>query len=654
MEWKYPYYFLQDDSRDATLPWMVHNWRGLQQGELALYNFHQYSGYPQFGTGQNGTLYPPGYLALLLSQALFGHVYAAVDLLVIFNLALGVLGWLAFFRLLGLSPPAAVFGALACDLNSFQIYGSASWICVALVAAAFPWVLYCGARCLLRPTLEVVVGMVAARLTLFYYGCYQYFLYAAGLEVVALAGIYLALPADQPRASRRMALGSYLASWVHTALLAAPLLLPAWRQVDRSAFRQTSLLLAEFVSFSLPRFSWLGGVFNPFSNVVPGGIAEAMPFLGHIGYVTLALAAIGSYLALRSKLSLRRRWLMLFFLGLAALTMALSMGEFVLYLYKLPIYNRLRWPFRLLLFANYFQAILAVLALDHLLQKFISESRRRLVAAACMILLMANALALYIGFTPKPFRTHIEPIPFEDPLVSKLQNGKILTLGYWFWYQRGAEAFGYDYATLFDLYHFAGYDPLVPNPNAGIAMKLQYFATVEREISRIPWDLMRQWGVRWYVLSYLPTVTDRHRIAHRVDYRPVLSERGMTVTYRDDQRTVYQDNKAKPLVFWDDGRTDPVEYEIKTNSIALSAAPKEAGCLCLNFLWHPAFQASVDGRPVSLSTNPYGQMEIAVPPGRHSIEVKYRDADFERGLWVFAVGILGLALHYTRIRSLPR
>ncbi len=59
LEIKYPYYFLQDDNRDATLPWLVHNWRSLQEGEVALYNFHQYSGYPQLGTGQNGTLFPP-------------------------------------------------------------------------------------------------------------------------------------------------------------------------------------------------------------------------------------------------------------------------------------------------------------------------------------------------------------------------------------------------------------------------------------------------------------------------------------------------------------------------------------------------------------------------------------------------------------------
>lgn len=91
LELKYNYYFLQDDNRDYSLPLFVHNYHSLQNGELALYNFHQFLGYSSFATGQSHALDPIAYLSTFLSYFFFHHYYATIDVYVIILLIGGLL-----------------------------------------------------------------------------------------------------------------------------------------------------------------------------------------------------------------------------------------------------------------------------------------------------------------------------------------------------------------------------------------------------------------------------------------------------------------------------------------------------------------------------------------------------------------------------------
>lgn len=622
LELKYPYYFLQDDNRDYMLPWLVHNWRSLLTGEVPLYNFHQYSGLPSLGSA-SGALYPPGYVAALFSGALFGHPFATVDLMVVFHLASGALGWLALFRLLGLSPIAAIYGALACGLNSFLLYAGSSWMCVSALGAWFPWMLYFGLSLLRGPTLANWLGLMAVRLLLFYHGYIQYFLYAAILEVLALAGIAWA------DGTRRRPLLLYFSSWVYVALLSAPLLLPMWRQTQESAFRQAQVPFTEFVTYSVRPASWVAGLLNPFSQRVPTDLGAAIPYLSHVGYLAVILIVIVPF-ALWGSPAVEKR-LALLWLALAAASLSLAMGSFAAELYQIPIYNRWRWPFKYLVFANFFLAGLSALVLDQVLRKRIAAPFQRIVGSLCVVFLAANYLLLYAGTPPKPFRTHLERVPFDEPLREVLGRGKIFTMGFPWAAPRPASAIAFDYATLWGLYHFAGYEPLVPRTNADLALDLQYLASFDGQPGELPWTHLRRWGVRWYVTP-------------SADPLP-LTLYGLTARYADTERRFFEDPKAQGLVFWEDGRADSVDYQILTNSIQLRVSSKEAGQLCLNFLWHPLFQVRVDGRPGSLRANSYGQMLLDIPAGEHSIEVRFHDPEFSAGLQIAAAVLLALAAH---------
>lgn len=621
LELKYPYYFLQDDNRDYMLPWLVHNWRSLMAGEVPLYNFHQYSGLPSLGSA-SGALYLPGYVAVILSGALFGHPFATVDLMVVFHLVCGALGWLVFFRLLGLGPPSATYGALACGLNSFLIYAGSSWMCVSALGAWFPWMLYFGLSLLRGPSLTNWIGLLAVRLLLFYHGYIQYFLYAAIFEILVLAGI------AWKDAVRRRPLFLYLSSWVYVALLSAPLLLPMWRQTQVSAFRQAKVPLTEFVTYSVGRMTWAAGLLNPFSQHVPADLSAAIQYLSHVGYLAVILIAISPFVLWRSGAAEKRVALVWIVLAVAALTLAT--GGFAAELYRIPFYNRLRWPFKYLVFVNFFLAALSALVLDQALRRRITAPIQRIAGILCVTVLAVNYALLYAGTPPKPFRTHKERVPFDEPLREALVDGKIFTFGFPWGYSRPAVALGFDYATLWGLHHFAGYEPLVPETNANLALDLQYFSSFHGHPSQIPWAHMRRWGVRWYVTSY--------------DAEP-LSRWGLVPRFGDTQRRVFEDLQAKGLVFWEDGRADPVDYQIRTNSIQLRSSTKESGRLCVNFLWHPLFQLRLDGRPGSLRSNAAGQMLLDFPAGQHSIEIRFHDPEFMAGLQIAAAVLAALAAH---------
>ena len=53
LELKAPYYFLQDDNRDYSLPLWVGSARALAAGELGEFNFYQSLGMPLLSSGQS-------------------------------------------------------------------------------------------------------------------------------------------------------------------------------------------------------------------------------------------------------------------------------------------------------------------------------------------------------------------------------------------------------------------------------------------------------------------------------------------------------------------------------------------------------------------------------------------------------------------------
>jgi uncharacterized membrane protein YfhO len=99
----------------------------------------------------------------------------------------------------------------------------------------------------------------------------------------------------------------------------------------------------------------------------------------------------------------------------------------------------------------------------------------------------------------------------------------------------------------------------------------------------------------------------------------------MTPYFRDQDRTVFQDSEASPLVCWERGGVAGIDYRLTTNTIQVDTDSRQEDHLRLRFVGNPFFSAWVDGGQTELSTDEYGQMSLRVPAGRHRIVVRYRD-----------------------------
>ncbi len=98
------------------------------------------------------------------------------------------------------------------------------------------------------------------------------------------------------------------------------------------------------------------------------------------------------------------------------------------------------------------------------------------------------------------------------------------------------------------------------------------------------------------------------------------------------------------------GSTRLVAHE--ADRVALEAELSERGYVVLVDAWDPAWRAEVDGRPVELLRANVAFRAVAVPAGRHRIEMRYRPATLPWGLGISGLGLVaGVALAAPRRRA---
>jgi hypothetical protein len=293
-------------------------------------------------------------------------------------------------------------------------------------------------------------------------------------------------------------------------------------------------------------------------------------------------------------------------------------------LYFVPVLNRLRWPFKIQVFTSFFLVSAAAVGLAWLLSSLRGRKLSNAVFAAAMAVTVVNCLALYVGKSPRLIREPAESLPLSEPLASKLAHGKIVSLGY-APYGWSASSLGAGYATLFGLYHLAGYDPLVADANLDSALGMHFVPELNRPLDAKAVAHFRRWGVRWYVIAAYSTV-----------YPPLLESYGIRPVYRDTARAVYYDSAAAPLFSWSGMDPSGIEARMGVNAVSLETSNGHSGLLTMNLVYNRFFSAAIDGRPAEIARSAEGQMTVQVPPGAHRIAVRYRDPYLRYGTVVAA------------------
>ena len=673
IELQTPYYFLQDDNRHQYLPLFVHAYDSLMKGNLALYDFHQFLGTPNLAMGQTAVLYAPMYLALGASQLFFGHVFAGLDLLVGFHLVVAALGMYLLVRTLGLSRPAAFLAGISWPLCSFVVYVGDSWVVYTAFAAWFPFLLTGAALLLRKPGPASASLLVAAHTILFLVGHPQNFLYGILFEALFLLLLYGSGYADAksdfPRVKR--VLRWYLLSFVLTAVACAPLLLPMLSQMQVSADRSTALSYVDYSSGPAILKELVRGLTDPFGQ---GDSLDSARYYSYVGLPMLFLAALG-FLAglfrLARAVTPRRFWpenagaaaadRPLLFVWIATVPLAVfaflwATNTWITpLLYHLPILDRFRWPFKQVFFMAFFLILLGAAGL-HALSGHPQEGQgriiprpvalsldfvrrlpwRRIAAAGIVFLLLAlqtyDLAHLYLDYPRKSLKRQSEPLPLSEPFAPIIGAERLASVGFDVGTSRSGLTLGYDYAALWGLYQFAGYDPFVSADNSEHVFGLNYDAMIDRNggagaaIDSL--DYLRSWGVRWYVA---PVGTPSAELA------------GMVPVASDDDRVLYRDDLAVPMAFaLVDGSAvaEGVSLDIGTNRLTVHTDRAAETTVVVAFLANPSFVLTVDGVPRTLGRDATGRMTFAMPAGAHVAQIVYQDRSYQLGIVVLLVGAL--------------
>ncbi|MFA5161746.1 MAG: hypothetical protein WC421_05830 [Elusimicrobiales bacterium] len=636
LELRAPYYFLQDDNRDITLPAFVHGWRALSvHGEIARYNFHQFLGTPTLFIS-----YPPAMLSVWLSQKLLGHWWGAVDVLASLCVYVSGLGFFLFCGGLGLGFWAAAFGAAAWALCPFVILTQASWWILGPAAACFPFMMYGMLRIYAKAD-RAGAAVFAASLGMLLlmthpqYGVSGFavaFLFLAVCVISEEAGprgfgdlprwLARAVPAAAHRNWRALMLAAVAAA--AGLLIAGPQIAIMREVIAASADRSKPMEYTWFSQYNFPPLKWLLGLVWPY-HAMPAGLADLSQLdkLAHLGYVPLALAAAAGAAAWRNwRRDCKRVWTGQFvMLAFAVFSLLWAFGVFNWYEYYIPPLNRFRWHFKMLFFADFFILALAAYGFQMI------GGRRWLLA----LHLLNMALFYFLG--PRAlFKCHSDAIPAVEPRANMLAQGRIVSLG---WQRSGNDttaSLGFDYATLFGLFHVSGYRMLTPPFRimqfTGLHSDEDFLSRLEdRQIRRL-----RVWGARWYVVC----------AGQMRRYAGILERNGIKEAARDGSRVIFEDKRAFPMLFRENSSVPAGELEFAANTVT-ARLNEGGGCVVVNTIYDPGFSALSGGRPAKVLMRVTGQTLVCLPGQEKEFVLRYSSPSLEYGLWACALGALVLA-----------
>jgi hypothetical protein len=633
-----PYFFLEDDNRDYSLPLLVHFYRALAGGEIGQFNFHQFLGNPCLASSP--VFYPPMYFSVWLSKLFTGDVQWSMDIFAFLHTLVSAPGMYFFLRKAGLGEKASFWGGAALAINTYTAFVGASWWIIFPVLGFIGWLNYLLLCLAEAPTLYNMLLLTAVRVALFYSGYAQYFLYEFLMEALLALLIFRKKPWD---ARAKKFVFEYVYGVLLTSACALPLVLPTMAHMALSADRSTALVFGSFTSIKYRIDLWLLGQVYPFFDTLltqnqflhwrltnPGFAAFMIPYTSHTGYVSLA-AVILLLCKYRAELRARQYFMPLALCAGMALLWASGALNHIIYL--LPLLNRFRWTFKVGIFVTFYTLALAACGLDTLLNATADAKRRNTIFTLAVALTFLDLGILYAGNYQHSFIRHDVPNPIAEPLQKELSDGRIFTLGYMTGADFDPGGIGFNYATQWGLYHFAGYDSFVTKNNFEAALKLNYISSYCGIMHENAIKYYRNWGIKYYVVK-------RSKAAA---YAEQLAPFGIMPRYEDARRVVFFDPQAKPLVYRD-GDDAPVNFTAKTNRLDFETDFSTASTVAAAFLYNPNFTATLDGAPAPVVENRLHQLSLSVPSGKHSAAFIYRDPKLALGFYLGLLGLAALAL----------
>lgn len=445
-------------------PWRLHAARTLRGGELALWNRHQFCGYPFVGNAQSALFYPPNWLLALVD------VRRGLGLLAALHYAVASLLTYLLARRIGLGDLPALFAGIAFAWGGFMV----TWTELPTLMNAAAWLpgALLGIHLIFErsrwgvPTLagSLALTMLAGHLQIAAY---------VWLTAIAYMGARVAWALIRRQSTRWAEL---VGAMVIATLLCGAGALPALElgmnstrgaggptQAGWRFHAQRALQPAELLALADP---------DAFGSPVDGNhelTRYGIPYSEHCGYVglstlVLALAGLAS--------SRTRHWAFFALVALAALSVAMG-GPLARWMYfGVPKLGQAGGFTRILSVFTFAAAMAGAAGLDGLRRwmasHLVEATRRRpvgeLFALGMAIVLACELIPWAYEFLPRSNREHVYPL---TPAIERLleADGRVLAVTSreeWTMAHTPSAVLPPNSATVYGYDSIAGYDSLFP------------------------------------------------------------------------------------------------------------------------------------------------------------------------------------------------
>ncbi len=609
-----PRYFTCDDNATYFLPCYLYNEKSLREtGELAVINFHQFLGQTHLAQGQSGVLYPPAYLAIILSRTLFGNPLAAIDLLVFLHLLIGAAGMIVFFRTLEIRGRVAMAGAILYGTMPYLILFSRNWVFIAYTAAYAPWALWMVEKLRQENNHRWIAGYALLKSCFFYQGYTQYCLYLVVFEVAYAAlrwqgvqktGLFL----------WRFFLGNLL-----SLLLILPLLIPMAETVSLSAHRSRSIPWDQLLVFYNHPLHYIAAQVYTFAPELYFSAATSALHCGG----SLVLFFLG-WRALRQRepLSIEMwRWILLWSLAFLLSTPGYALIAWI------PPFQVLRWPIKWYFFVAWLHVILLTVGLVKGFRRpFLSE---RVAFGILLGAITSNLIVIFLPISRAAFSSYrFDSVESLNALWGE-QAGRLLPLGSEDEDVSVPGRMAYQFPSAAGRFAFSGYDQMLSALNERLVLGINISGKYQLPLRLSDREHLNRWSVRYFTTR--PKTEVKDAFSEWPNIRKI---------YENPTLSVFENPDATPFASFATNPTEALPIHWGVNEFKVNQT-EGGGKLTVTIAPIPHLYSQCDSNPPAPLESKGEPPVIEVPPGTREVRVFYLNPRFKPSVLISLVALAG-------------
>ena len=182
---------------------------------------------------------------------------------------------------------------------------------------------------------------------------------------------------------------------------------------------------------------------------------------------------------------------------------------------------------------------------------------------------------------------------------------------------------------------------MIPNSSAEACLGLNFTSILGSE-DPIPVEYLRKAAVKWYIVP-----------KEKADiYTKKFNPFGIIKKYEDENRVVFYDEKAYPMVFnSSEENVESKNYKVTSNSIELTVNSQQPNEVIFNNIYNSFFEGFVDGKRTELKATDNIHFKISVPAGKHYILIRYKDPYFITGTYIAISVLIIIAVIYIVLKN---